>query len=84
MHQEHQCRETTNLSEHSGNDHQNNPNDIPALFQFIVLRLPLHFQCLHQHGAIVHEYLLKIHQKFVVVSVLTDSHQQGHTLQLLS
>ena len=84
MHQEHQCRESTNLSEHGGNDHQNNANNILALFQCVVHHLPLYFQCLHQHGAIVHEYLLKIHQRFVVVSVPTDSHWQGHTLQLLS
>ena len=83
MCQEHQCGESTNLSEHSGNNHQNNANDILGLFQFIVLHLPLYFQCPDQHGVIVHESLLKIHQKFVIVSVLTESHWQGHTPQLL-
>ena len=84
MRQEHQCGERANLLEHSGNDHKNNANNILALFQCIVHCLPLYFQCLHQHGAIVHKSLLKIHQKFVIVSVLTDFHWQGHTLQLLS
>ena len=82
--QEHQCGESANLSEHSGNNHQNNANDILALFQCIVHHLPLYFQRPDQHGVIVHETLLKIHQKFVIVSVLTESHQQGHTPQLLS
>ena len=84
MRQEHQCGESANLSEHGGIDHQNNANDILALFQCVVHRHPLYFQRLHQHGAIVHEYLLKIHQKFVIVSVPSDSHRKGHTLQLLS
>ena len=84
MCQEHQCRESTNLSEHGGNNHQNNASNFLALFQFIVLRLPLNFQCPDQHGVIFHKSLLKIHQKFVIVSVLTESHWQGHTPQLLS
>ena len=41
MHQEHQYAESANLLEHSGNDHQNNANDVLALFQCIVHRLPL-------------------------------------------
>ena len=77
-------RGSANLLEHGGIDHQNNANDILALFLCVVHRHPLYFQRLHQHGAIVYEYLLKIHQKFVVVSVLSDSHRKGHTLQLLS
>ena len=84
MHQEHQCGESANVSEHGGNNHQNNAIDIRALFQFIVLHLPLHFQHPDQHGVIVPESLLKIHQNFVVVSVLTESHWQGHTPYLLS
>ena len=52
MHQEHQCGASANVSEHGGNNHQNNANDILALFQFIVLHLPLHFQRLDQHGVI--------------------------------
>ena len=44
MCQEHQCGESANLSEHSGNNHQNNANDILALFQCVVLRLPLHLE----------------------------------------
>ena len=75
MRQEHQCGESANLLEHGGNDHQNNANDILALFQCVVHRLPLYFQRLDQHEAIVHESLLKIHQKFVIVSVLTESHR---------
>ena len=84
MYQEHQCGESANLWEHSGNNHENNANNILALFQCIVLCLPLHLQCLDQYGVIVHEYLLKIHQIFVIVSLLTESHWQGHTPQLLS
>ena len=83
MRQEHQCGESTNLSEHRGNNLQNNANNILALFQCVVHRLPLYFQHPDQHGVIVHESLPKIHQKFVIVSVLTESHQQGHTPQLL-
>ena len=44
MCQEHQCRESANLWEHGGNNHQNNANEILALFQCIVLRLPLNLQ----------------------------------------
>ena len=77
MCQEHQCGESTNLLEHGGNNHQNNANDILAVFQFIVLRLPLYFQRPDQYGVIVHKSLQKIHPKFVVVCVLTESHQQG-------
>ena len=34
MRQEHQCGESANLLEHGGIDHQNNANDILALFQW--------------------------------------------------
>ena len=84
MCQEQQCGESANLSEHSGIDHQNNANDIHALFQCVVHQLPLYFPRLHQHGATVHEYLPKIHQKFVIVSVPSDFRLQRHNLQLLS
>ena len=84
MCQEHQCGESINLLEHSGNDHQYNANYILALFQCIVHHLPLYFKRLDQHGAIVHDSLLKIHQKCVIVSVMRESHWQGHTPQLLS